>query len=98
MITITIEIIVENNEKVEIVVPLKHLSNFWRTLDIPLINFETNLILTWSKNCVLTDKIPHAAVSAQEDNPATPSINALTNAAFKIADTKLYALLATLSI
>ena len=98
MITITIEIIVENNEKVEIVVPLKHLSNFWRTLDIPLINFETNLILTWSKNFVLTDKIPHAAVSAQEDNPATPAINALTNAAFKIADTKLYALLATLSI
>ena len=98
MITITIEIIVENNEKVEIVVPLKYLSNFWRTLDIPLINFETNLILTWSKNCVLTDKIPHAAASAQEDNPATPAINALTNAAFKIADTKLYALLATLSI
>ena len=25
-------------EEVEIVVPLKHLSNFWRTLDVPLIN------------------------------------------------------------
>ena len=30
----------------EIVVPLKHLSSFWRTLNIPLINCETELILT----------------------------------------------------
>ena len=38
-----------NKEKeVEIAVPLKHLSNFWRTLDITLINCEINLILTWS--------------------------------------------------
>ena len=36
--------------------PLKHLSNFWRTLDIPLINSETNLIVTWSENCVTTSK------------------------------------------
>ena len=32
--------------KTEIGVPLKHLSNFWRTLNIPLINCETELILT----------------------------------------------------
>ena len=32
----------------EIVVPLKYLSTFWRILDIPLINNEINLILTWS--------------------------------------------------
>ena len=36
-----------NNEKdVEIMVPLKYLSNFWRTLEMPLINCEVNLILT----------------------------------------------------
>ena len=29
-------------------VPLKYLNNFWRTLEIPLINCEVNLILTWS--------------------------------------------------
>ena len=39
----------------EIVIPLKHLSNFWRTLSIPLINCEVELILTSSKNCVLAD-------------------------------------------
>ena len=40
----------------EIVVPLKYLSTFWRILDIPLINSEINLILTWSGICVLTSK------------------------------------------
>ena len=34
----------------EVVIPLKHLSNFWRTLNIPLVNCEIELILTWSKN------------------------------------------------
>ena len=32
-------------------VPLKYLSNFWRTLEMPLINCEVNLTLT----CVITD-------------------------------------------
>ena len=42
-------------DDVEIVVPLKYLSNFWRTRDrLPLINWEVSLTLTWSKNCVLT--------------------------------------------
>ena len=40
----------------EIVVPLKHLRNLWRILDMPLINCEINLILTWSENCVITIK------------------------------------------
>ena len=31
----------------------KYLSNFWRTLEMPLINCEINLILTWSANCVM---------------------------------------------
>ena len=38
---------------VEIMVPLKYLSNFWRTLEMALINCEVNLILTWSSSCVL---------------------------------------------
>ena len=45
----------ENNgtKDVEIMVPLKYLSNFWRTLEMPLINCEVNLIFTWSSTCVL---------------------------------------------
>ena len=39
----------------EVVIPLKHLSNFWKALNIPSINCEVELILTWSKICVLAD-------------------------------------------
>ena len=42
-----------NTKDVEILVPLKYLSNFWRTLEMSLINCEVELILTWSKNCVI---------------------------------------------
>ena len=37
----------------EIVVPFKHLSNIWRTFDMPLINCEIKPILTCSKSCTL---------------------------------------------
>ena len=39
----------------EVVIPPKHLSNFWKSLNIPLIFCEVELILTWSKNFVLAD-------------------------------------------
>ena len=45
-----------NNVKdVEIIVPLKVLSNFWSTLEMPLINCEVNLILIWSTTCIITN-------------------------------------------
>ena len=37
-----------NTKYVEIIVPLKYLSNFWRTLEMLFVNCEINLILTWS--------------------------------------------------
>ena len=45
----------DNTKYVEIIVPLKYLCNFWRTLEMPLINCEVNLILTWSSACVITN-------------------------------------------
>ena len=44
----------DNTKDVEIIVPLKYLSNFWKTLEMPLINCEVNLILTWSPTCVIS--------------------------------------------
>ena len=47
----------ENNgikNVVKIAVPLKYLSNFWRSLEIPLINRKIKLSLSWIENCVLT--------------------------------------------
>ena len=38
---------------VEIMVSLKCLSNFWRTLKMSLINCEVDLILNWSADCVI---------------------------------------------
>ena len=43
----------DGTKDVELIVPLKNLSNFWRTLEKPLINCEVILILTWSSTCVL---------------------------------------------
>ena len=44
----------DNEKDVEIMVSQKYLSSFWRTLEMPLINCEVNLILTWSSACVIT--------------------------------------------
>ena len=80
---------------VKAVVPLKHLSNFWRSLNIPLINYEVELILTWFKNCVLIDKSTREANYAVDPN--VYQIYNPENAIFEITDTKLYVPVVTLS-
>ena len=45
----------DSTKVVEIAVPLKYLSNFWRTLGISLINCKINLQLKWSWTCVITN-------------------------------------------
>ena len=47
---------IENDDTKEVKISLKYLSNFWRTLEMPLINCEINLILTWSMNCFIVNK------------------------------------------
>ena len=44
-----------STKDIEIAIPLKILSNFWRSRERPLINCEMNLILTLSSTCVITD-------------------------------------------
>ena len=47
----------ENNgtkDGVKIAVPLKYLSNFWRSLEMPLINCKVELSLKWYERCLLT--------------------------------------------
>ena len=57
----------EDTKEAEIVVPLKYLRNFRETLDMPLINCEVSMALTWSENCVITVQGDNPA--AQGDNP-----------------------------
>ena len=44
-----------NTKVIEIIVPLQYLSNFWRTLEMPLINCGINFILTCLSTCVITN-------------------------------------------
>ena len=70
---------------VKIVVPLKYLSNFFRSLEMPLINCKIKLNLTWKKECVLST----------DNDVAAPNID--NNPVFNINDTKLYVAVVTLS-
>ena len=45
----------DRRKYVKILVPLKYLNDFWRTVKMPLINSKVSLILTWSVNCVLSN-------------------------------------------
>ena len=72
---------------VKVAVTLKYLSNFWRSLEMPLINCKVELSLRWIGNCVLTS----AAVDAIVNNTGADS------ATFKTTDAKLYVPIVTLS-
>ena len=72
---------------VKIAVPLKYLGNFWRSLEIPLINCQVELSLKWIENCVLTIATIDADASATGADSAT----------FEITDAKLYDSIVTLS-
>ena len=76
-----------SKNNVKFVIPLKHLSNFWRNLNIPLNNCEVELLLTWFKNCVLKDKLTR---DTDYDAPIDRKIDIPENVIFQIADTKLY--------
>ena len=77
-------------KEVEIAVSLKYLTNFWKTLNMPLINYAVSLILSWSENCVITGLEKRTITN-------TPRDSSPTNATFKIKETKLYVPVVTLS-
>ena len=83
-----------NTLDAEVVVPLKYLSNFWRSLDLPLINCETELDLSWSKECIKSE------ISIIPRMPPVQDVTAIqtTSATFQISNGKLYVPVVTLSI
>ena len=66
-------------KEVEIAVPLKHLGNFWKSLNISLVNCEVSLILSWSESCMITSMEKIVLVAGQPNRG-----NSLESAAFKI--------------
>ena len=80
----------------EVVVPLKHLSNFLRSLDLSFINCEIKLGLSWSRYCVI-DEI--SMISRTVANPTTQQITkTTTSATFQNNNAKLHVPVVTLSI
>ena len=67
-----------NNRNVEIIAPLKYLSNFWRTLEMPLINCEVNLILTWSKDSVITNSTGEGKFAIRDTKLYVPVVTLST--------------------
>ena len=59
-------------------VPLKCLSNFWRTLEMPLINCEVNLILTRSSTCVITNSTGSGTLAINDTNLYVPVLTLST--------------------
>ena len=85
----------------KVIVPLKYLSNFWRSLDLPLINCQTELDLSWSRYCVISEisRIPAvpANPSANPPVPAGAETQAIS-ATFQINNAKFYIPVVTLSV
>ena len=70
-----------NVSNVKLVVPLKYVSNFFRSLEMPLVNCKIDLELTWHKDCMISS--------------ANVAANRVVS--FMITDTKLYVPIVTLS-
>ena len=84
-----------------VVVPLKYLSNFWRSVDLPLINCEIGLDVSCSKEC-LKSEISIIPTVAGNPNARPPTADRparqTTGARFQINNAKLYVPVVTLSI
>ena len=80
-------------QEVEIAILLKYLGNFWRALNMPLINCEVSLELKWNKNCVIT------SLQKREIEAVRPARvdNSPIGGTLHINDCKLYIPVVTLS-
>ena len=70
-----------NVNNVKLVVPLKYVSSFFRSLEMPLVNCKIDLELTWHKDCIISSV-----------NAAAGQV-----VSFMITNTKLYVPVVTLS-
>ena len=70
------------------------MTNFWRSLDLPLINCEIELDVTWSRNCVISEISRTPEVNGNNPVDTTQT----KGATFQISNPKLYVRAVTLSI
>ena len=69
----------------KVVVPLKYLSNFWRSLEIPLINCKVGLSLRWNENCVLSNVVANPTFKITDAKLYVPVVTLLTEGNAKLS-------------
>ena len=65
---------VTNRNGVKVALPLKHLSNFWRSLEMPLINCKVELSLSCNPNCVLSNLVGDSTITIIDANLYVPIV------------------------
>ena len=79
---------ITNRNNVKIAVPLKYLSSFWRSLEMPLVNCKVELSLKWYKNCILSSEDGNSVFTITDTKLYVPIVTLKTE-----GDTKLSKLL-----
>ena len=73
-----------NTKNVKIIIPLKYLSNFWRTLEMSLINCEVSLFLTWSSTYVITNSTGEGKFKTTDTKLSVPVVTPSTQGNAKL--------------
>ena len=76
---------ITNRNGVKIAVPLKYLSNFWRSLEMPLINCKVELSLTWNENCILTSLVGNSTFTITDAKLYVPVVTLSTEDSVKLS-------------
>ena len=71
--------------RVKIAVPLKYLSNFWRSLEMPLINCKVELSLTWNEKCILSSSGTDANFTITDSKVYVPVVTLKTEVNTKLS-------------
>ena len=89
-----------NNNILDAEVPLRYLSNFWRSLDLLLINCEIELDLSWSKECIRSEiSITPGIPGNPNANPPVLAVAVIQNNYCNISNNaKLYVPVTSLSV
>ena len=66
--------------------PLKYLSNFWRSLEIPLINCKVELSLKWYENCILSSAGTAATFAITDTKLYVPVVTLKTGDNAKLSE------------
>ena len=74
----------------EVAVLLKYLSNFWRSLNLPLINCEIKLNLSWWRYCVISEVLK-TYIAIPNTDPVRYDVATIWNSAtFQINNARIF--------